>query len=42
MRSEEQKKITECIVADIFHWDFSGGEGWDACCWEMWESWILF
>lgn len=31
MRSEEQKKITECIVADIFHWDFSGGEGWDAC-----------
>lgn len=27
----ENKKITKCIVADIFHWDFSGGEGWDAC-----------
>lgn len=31
MRSEQQKRITECIVADIFHWDFGGGGGWDAC-----------
>lgn len=31
MRSEQWKRITECVVADIFHWDFSGGGGWDAC-----------
>lgn len=27
----EKKNITKRIVADIFHWDFSGEEGWGAC-----------
>ena len=31
MKSVEEKKMTKCTVADIFHWDFNGGEGWDAC-----------